>query len=52
MADAEVDLSLATDGERIVVGVRRHPRTKKGEDAIVAIGEDEKAGGNSVSSKR
>ena len=43
--DSEVDLSLATDGQRIVLGVRRSSEGKKGEDAIVAIDEDENAGG-------
>jgi RNA polymerase sigma factor (sigma-70 family) len=43
-AGSEVDLSLATDGQRIVVGVRRNSRTKTGEDAIIAIGEDENSG--------
>jgi outer membrane protein assembly factor BamB len=42
---SEVDLSLATDGRRIVVGVRRNSETKTGEDAIVAIGEDDAAAG-------
>ena len=48
---SEVNLSLATDGQRIVVGVRRNSETKKGEDAIVVIGEDEKAGGKPAASK-
>ena len=39
---SEVDLSLATDSQRIVVGVRRRSETKTGEDAIVVIGEDRK----------
>lgn len=51
VAGSEVDLSLETDGQRIVVGVRRNSETKKGEDAIVVIGEDEKAGGNRAGSK-
>ena len=48
---SEVDLSLATDGQRIVVGVRRNSDTKRGEDAIVAIGEEAKAGGKQADSK-
>jgi outer membrane protein assembly factor BamB len=50
-AGSEVDLSLATDGQLIVVGVRRNSRTKKGEDAIVAIGEDENAGAKRPASR-
>src|SRR5262249_9201744 len=50
-AGSEVDLSLATDGQRIVLGIRRHSETKSGEDAIVAIGEDEEAGGKRAGSK-
>jgi outer membrane protein assembly factor BamB len=40
VAGSEVDLSLATDGQRIVLGVRRNMQNKRGEDAIVVIGED------------
>jgi outer membrane protein assembly factor BamB len=42
---SEVDLSLATDGQRLVVGIRRNSDERTGEDAIVAIGEDEQAAG-------
>src|SRR4051812_21897551 len=40
-----LNLSLATDGRRIVVGVRRHSETKTGEDASVVIGEAANPGG-------
>ncbi len=39
IAGSELDLSLATDGERIIVGARRNTDAQTGENAIVAIGE-------------
>jgi outer membrane protein assembly factor BamB len=43
--DSEVTSCLLADGRRIVLAIRRNLGTKQGQDAIVVIGEDEKARG-------